>query len=50
MTYLVIFNSSRFGTEKIRAKSFVEFIDLLFDLVQRYGELPDLIYLISLID
>lgn len=47
MTYLVIFNSSR-GThkEKIHAKNWLEFIDLLNKIVLSYNSgPPDLIYL-----
>lgn len=45
MTFLVIFNGSKQGEEKIYSKSWGEFIDQSNRIVEMYGELPDLIYL-----
>jgi len=49
MTYLIIFNNHR-GVikEQIRVSNFLEFLEQLSGLVQRYSEPPDLIYLMSI--
>lgn len=48
MTYLVVWNGSVQATEKIKAKTWMEFIEQLNRLtVSSYGEPPDLIYLLE---
>ena len=47
MTYLVIFNGTRYGEEKVYAKTWVQFTEELSRLVIQYGEPPDVIYLIG---
>lgn len=45
MTYLIIFNASKYAEEKISCKTWQEFINQLNRLVEYYRQPPDLIYL-----
>jgi hypothetical protein len=49
MTHLIIWNGQRYWEEKIRTKTYKEFLDLLPERVHALGA-PDIIYLISLKD